>query len=150
MNFKENRLKWPRYIPAFVGCCRKMKLYPKERDSRTGSHLSLYLVLADLKSLTPASKIYVDYALRIQDQVQTRDISAKSKALSFAWIINLTKTVFKPGLGIRPQLAVKPIIRWSDQITVQISIHTMCICGLLGSTIGKSNVQQKIGLTQIG
>ncbi|XP_044498270.1 protein RESTRICTED TEV MOVEMENT 3 [Mangifera indica] len=55
----------------------KMKLYPKERDSRTGSHLSLYLVLADLKSLTPASKIYVDYALRIQDQVQTRDISAK-------------------------------------------------------------------------
>ncbi|KAJ0093127.1 hypothetical protein Patl1_24768 [Pistacia atlantica] len=47
----------------------KMQLYPKGRDSGTGSHLSLYLVLADLASLTPPPKIYVDYSLRIAGSV---------------------------------------------------------------------------------
>ncbi|KAJ0035164.1 hypothetical protein Pint_24214 [Pistacia integerrima] len=55
----------------------KMQLYPKGIDSGTGNHLSLYLVLADLTSLTPASKIYVDYTLRIQDQEKAADLSAK-------------------------------------------------------------------------
>ncbi|KAJ0035163.1 hypothetical protein Pint_24215 [Pistacia integerrima] len=55
----------------------KMQLYPNGRDSGTGSHISLYLVLADLTSLTPTSRIYVDYTFRIQDQVRARDLSVK-------------------------------------------------------------------------
>ncbi|KAJ0035165.1 hypothetical protein Pint_24218 [Pistacia integerrima] len=54
----------------------KMQLYPKGRDTGAGC-ISLYLVLADLTSLTPASKVYVDCTLRIQDQVENRHISFK-------------------------------------------------------------------------
>ncbi|XP_021808691.1 uncharacterized protein LOC110752363 [Prunus avium] len=47
----------------------KIELYPKGRDSGTGSHLSLYLALADQTSLPPTSKICAEFTLRIIDQM---------------------------------------------------------------------------------
>ncbi|KAJ0092356.1 hypothetical protein Patl1_24776 [Pistacia atlantica] len=55
----------------------KMQLCPKGIDSGTGSHLSLYLVLADLASLTPPPKIYADYSLVLSNEVVTNGVSYK-------------------------------------------------------------------------
>ncbi|KAJ0035418.1 hypothetical protein Pint_24224 [Pistacia integerrima] len=52
----------------------KMQLYPKGIDSGTGSHLSLYLVLADFASLTPP-KIYADYSLVLSNELGTNGVS---------------------------------------------------------------------------
>uniref|UniRef100_A0A6N2LUY1 MATH domain-containing protein n=1 Tax=Salix viminalis TaxID=40686 RepID=A0A6N2LUY1_SALVM len=58
----------------------KILLYPKGKDSRMGTHLSLYLAL-DLETLPAGFRLYVDYTLRIVDQVKDRklDLSAKAK-----------------------------------------------------------------------
>ncbi|KAJ6768445.1 TRAF-LIKE FAMILY PROTEIN [Salix koriyanagi] len=58
----------------------KILLYPKGKDSRMGTHLSLYLAL-DLETLPAGCRLYVDYTLRIVDQVKDRklDLSAKAK-----------------------------------------------------------------------
>ncbi|CAB4293035.1 unnamed protein product [Prunus armeniaca] len=50
----------------------KIQLYPKGKGNGIGTHLSLYLALADPKSLPPGSKIYADITLRILDQVNAR------------------------------------------------------------------------------
>ncbi|KAK2650737.1 hypothetical protein Ddye_018226 [Dipteronia dyeriana] len=55
----------------------KIQLYPKGRRHGNGSHLSLYLVIADSTTLSPASKIYAEFTLRILDQVQARHIAGK-------------------------------------------------------------------------
>ncbi|KAK1592655.1 hypothetical protein Q3G72_028333 [Acer saccharum] len=55
----------------------KIQLYPKGRRHGNGSHLSLYLVMADLTTLSPASKIYAEFTLRILDQGQARHIAGK-------------------------------------------------------------------------
>ncbi|KAK1591763.1 hypothetical protein Q3G72_013193 [Acer saccharum] len=55
----------------------KIQLYPKGRRHGNGSHLSLYLVMADSTTLSPASKIYAEFTLRILDQVQARHIAGK-------------------------------------------------------------------------
>ncbi|TXG71473.1 hypothetical protein EZV62_000052 [Acer yangbiense] len=62
---------------TYVGCCRKIQLYPKGRRHGNGSHLSLYLVTVDSTTLSPASKIYAEFTLRILDQVQARHIAGK-------------------------------------------------------------------------
>ncbi|KAJ0092357.1 hypothetical protein Patl1_24777 [Pistacia atlantica] len=62
---------------------KKMQLYPKGIDSGTGSHLSLYLVLADLASLTPPPKIYADYSLVLSNEVGTNGVSYKGKTYSY-------------------------------------------------------------------
>ncbi|TXG71470.1 hypothetical protein EZV62_000049 [Acer yangbiense] len=56
---------------------KKIQLYPKGRRHGNGSHLSLYLVMADSTTLSPASKIYAEFTLRILDQVQARHIAGK-------------------------------------------------------------------------
>ncbi|KAJ0034577.1 hypothetical protein Pint_24232 [Pistacia integerrima] len=61
----------------------KMQLYPKGIDSGTGSHLSLYLVLANLASLTPPPKIYADYSLVLSNEVGTNGVSYKGKTYSY-------------------------------------------------------------------
>ncbi|KAL5849036.1 hypothetical protein ACOSQ4_007049 [Xanthoceras sorbifolium] len=55
----------------------KIQLYPKGRRHGSGSHLSLYLAMADPTTLSPASKIYAEFTLRILDQVQARHIAGK-------------------------------------------------------------------------
>ncbi|KAK2650734.1 hypothetical protein Ddye_018223 [Dipteronia dyeriana] len=55
----------------------KIQPYPKGRRHGNGSHLSLYLVIADSTTLSPASKIYAEFTLRILDQVQARHIAGK-------------------------------------------------------------------------
>ncbi|OMO58532.1 TRAF-like family protein [Corchorus olitorius] len=54
----------------------KIQLYPQGRRHGTGSHISLYLSLADVASLT-ATKIYAEFTLRIQDQQHGRHIAGK-------------------------------------------------------------------------
>ncbi|KAH7573323.1 hypothetical protein JRO89_XS03G0116800 [Xanthoceras sorbifolium] len=53
----------------------KIKLYPNGFSHQKGSHLSLYLALADF---TPYSKIYTDYTLRLLDQLQAKHIVFKT------------------------------------------------------------------------
>ncbi|KAK4856780.1 hypothetical protein QYF36_021090 [Acer negundo] len=55
----------------------KIQLYPKGRRHGNSSHLSLYLVMADSTTLSPASKIYAEFTLRILDQVQARHIAGR-------------------------------------------------------------------------
>ncbi|XP_044487669.1 uncharacterized protein LOC123212557 isoform X2 [Mangifera indica] len=57
----------------------KIQLYPKGRHHGTNTHLSLYLALANVSTLTPGSKIYVEFVLRIQDQLQGMHVSGKAK-----------------------------------------------------------------------
>ncbi|TXG71469.1 hypothetical protein EZV62_000048 [Acer yangbiense] len=66
-------------ILIFVDCCRKIRLYPNGLKHLNRSHLSLFLLLADF---TPDSKVYIDYTLRIVDQLQANHIAVKGKRLS--------------------------------------------------------------------
>ncbi|TQD83531.1 hypothetical protein C1H46_030912 [Malus baccata] len=50
----------------------KMQLYPKGKGNGIGTHLALYLALAEPKSLPPACKIYAEFTLRLLDQVNGR------------------------------------------------------------------------------
>lgn len=59
--------------------CRKIRVYPKGRGSGEGSHLSLFLALADPTTLHPATKIYAEVTLRLQDQEQSKHHSGKGK-----------------------------------------------------------------------
>ncbi|CAN6726705.1 unnamed protein product [Malus baccata var. baccata] len=49
----------------------KMQLYPKGKGNGIGTHLALYLALAEPKSLPPACKIYAEFTLRLLDQFAT-------------------------------------------------------------------------------
>ncbi|XVF38953.1 hypothetical protein REPUB_Repub20aG0147300 [Reevesia pubescens] len=55
----------------------KIQLYPKGRRHGSGSHISMYLVLADSATLVAGSKVFVEFTLRIQDQQQSRHIAGK-------------------------------------------------------------------------
>ncbi|KAM1086420.1 hypothetical protein ACFX2B_011928 [Malus domestica] len=50
----------------------KMQLYPKGKGNGIGTHLALYLALAEPKSLPPGCKIYAEFTLRLLDQVNGR------------------------------------------------------------------------------
>ncbi|KAF3456463.1 hypothetical protein FNV43_RR01113 [Rhamnella rubrinervis] len=56
----------------------KIKLYPTGKGEGLGTHLSLYLALADPKSLPPGSKIYADFTLRILDQMHAKHYFGKA------------------------------------------------------------------------
>ncbi|XP_052296523.1 MATH domain and coiled-coil domain-containing protein At2g42480-like isoform X2 [Citrus sinensis] len=49
----------------------KIQLYPKGHGVASGSHISMYLELADLSTITRGFKIYVHFTLRIRNQVQS-------------------------------------------------------------------------------
>ncbi|KAL4386780.1 hypothetical protein GQ457_09G024850 [Hibiscus cannabinus] len=55
----------------------KIQLYPKGRRYGSGTHISLYLALEDSSTLTDGSKIFAEFTLRIQDQLQSRHIAGK-------------------------------------------------------------------------
>ncbi|XP_039042791.1 uncharacterized protein LOC120181804 [Hibiscus syriacus] len=55
----------------------KIQLYPKGRRHGSGTHISLYLALDDSSTLTDDSKIFAEFTLRIQDQLQSRHIAGK-------------------------------------------------------------------------
>ncbi|KAH9753425.1 TRAF-like family protein [Citrus sinensis] len=50
---------------------KKIQLYPKGHRVASGSHISMYLELADLSTITRGFKIYVHFTLRIRNQVQS-------------------------------------------------------------------------------
>ncbi|KAJ4701064.1 Ubiquitin carboxyl-terminal hydrolase 12 [Melia azedarach] len=56
----------------------KIQLYPKGRQRGSGSHISLYLALADPTTTPPGSKIHADLTMRILDQIQARHYSGKA------------------------------------------------------------------------
>ncbi|GKV06868.1 hypothetical protein SLEP1_g18690 [Rubroshorea leprosula] len=55
----------------------KIQMYPKGRRHGLGSHISLYLALADPKATPSSSKILAEFTLRMVDQMQGRHISGK-------------------------------------------------------------------------
>ncbi|GLT74689.1 hypothetical protein SLA2020_464740 [Shorea laevis] len=55
----------------------KIQMYPKGRRHGLGSHISLYLALADPTAIPTSSKILVEFTLRMVDQMQGRHISGK-------------------------------------------------------------------------
>ncbi|XVF62363.1 hypothetical protein PTKIN_Ptkin09bG0001700 [Pterospermum kingtungense] len=55
----------------------KIQLYPKGRRHGSGTHISLYLAMADTATHVAGSKILAELTLRIQDQVQSRHIAGK-------------------------------------------------------------------------
>ncbi|KDO40758.1 hypothetical protein CISIN_1g026621mg [Citrus sinensis] len=57
---------------------KKIKLYPKGQGVGRGSHISVYLALADLSTITRDSKIYVHFTLRIRDQVLSKHNEKKA------------------------------------------------------------------------
>ncbi|XP_021889441.1 MATH domain and coiled-coil domain-containing protein At3g58200 isoform X2 [Carica papaya] len=56
----------------------KIQLYPKGKRHGTGTHISLYLALADSATLPAATKIYAEFTIRVLDQVHARHISGKA------------------------------------------------------------------------
>jgi len=54
-------------------------VYPKGHGSGEGSHLSPYLLLVDSAALPPATKIYAEVTLRLQDQIYSKHHSGKGK-----------------------------------------------------------------------
>lgn len=75
-----------------AGCCfRKMQIYPKGKGSGTGNHISLYLALADPTNFPIGTQqIYVEFTLRIIDQIYSNNYYAKgikfsSPLLSTYW-----------------------------------------------------------------
>ncbi|KAH9753420.1 TRAF-like family protein [Citrus sinensis] len=50
---------------------KKIELCPKGYGVASGSHISMYLKLADLSTITRGFKIYVHFTLRIRNQVQS-------------------------------------------------------------------------------
>ncbi|PPR92125.1 hypothetical protein GOBAR_AA28555 [Gossypium barbadense] len=57
--------------------CLKIQLYPKGRRHGSGTHISLYLALEDPVTLTAGSKMFVEFTLRVLDQMQSRHIAGK-------------------------------------------------------------------------
>ncbi|XVF28128.1 hypothetical protein REPUB_Repub15cG0002300 [Reevesia pubescens] len=56
----------------------KIQIYPQGRRHGLGTHISMYLVLADSATLTAGSKIFAEFTLRMQDQQQqSRHVSGK-------------------------------------------------------------------------
>ncbi|KAM1438505.1 hypothetical protein FF1_012104 [Malus domestica] len=49
-----------------------IQLYPKGKGNGVGTHLALYLALAEPKSLPPGCKIFAEFTLRLLDQVHAR------------------------------------------------------------------------------
>lgn len=55
----------------------KIQVYPKGKGSGEGSHLSLFVALADPTALHPATKIYAEVKMSLQDQVHSEHHSGK-------------------------------------------------------------------------
>ncbi|XP_050374093.1 uncharacterized protein LOC126791661 [Argentina anserina] len=56
----------------------KIQLYPKGKGSFMGTHVSLFLALADPTSLPPGTKIYTEFTIRILDQLHQRHNYSKA------------------------------------------------------------------------
>eukprot|EP00257_Ricinus_communis_P025702 XP_025013116.1 protein RESTRICTED TEV MOVEMENT 3 isoform X2 [Ricinus communis] len=56
----------------------KIQLYPKGKGLGSGTHLSLFLALADLTAITPGFKILADFTLRILDQSRGSHLFGKA------------------------------------------------------------------------
>ncbi|KAK9934085.1 hypothetical protein M0R45_021242 [Rubus argutus] len=69
----------------------QIMLYPTGNLNGVGTHLSLYLVLSDLKPTPPVSKVFAEFSLRIVDQKHANHLSWTAKhwfratAMSLGW-----------------------------------------------------------------
>ncbi|XP_074382399.1 protein RESTRICTED TEV MOVEMENT 3 isoform X1 [Apium graveolens] len=55
----------------------KILMYPNGKGNGTGTHLSLYVALAEPASVSPGSKVLVEFTLRVLDLINGRHISGK-------------------------------------------------------------------------
>ncbi|XP_022760771.1 MATH domain and coiled-coil domain-containing protein At3g58370-like [Durio zibethinus] len=107
----------------------KIQLYPKGRRNGSGTHISMYLALADTAStLMAGSRILAEFTLRIQDQQQNRHIAGKysywfsasnqesgwAKFVSFPYF-------YRSGIGY----LVKDICMVEAEVTVQAVATTL-------------------------
>uniref|UniRef100_A0A5B6YTY4 MATH domain-containing protein n=1 Tax=Davidia involucrata TaxID=16924 RepID=A0A5B6YTY4_DAVIN len=100
----------------------KIQLYPKGKDSGTGSHLSLYLALADSTTLPPGSKIFADFTLRILDQIQAKHYYGRANYWFSAsrklrgWPRFVTHSYFNlPNVGL--------LVKGSCSVEAEVTIH---------------------------
>ncbi|XP_010265553.1 PREDICTED: probable inactive serine/threonine-protein kinase fnkC [Nelumbo nucifera] len=69
----------------------KMTFYPKGSKEGKGNYLSLYLVLADLSTLLPGRKVYVEFTMRVKDQIHGKHMECKGNqwfgegSMSWGW-----------------------------------------------------------------
>ncbi|KAJ4958025.1 hypothetical protein NE237_025136 [Protea cynaroides] len=56
----------------------KVQLYPKGKGSGMGNCLSLYLALADPNTLPPGRRFYVEFVLRLMDQLHNKHVYGKA------------------------------------------------------------------------
>lgn len=71
--------------------CRNLRLYPNGNKLGNGSgHISVYVELANLKSLPPGSKILAEFTIQILDQINGKHHSTKGKH----WLYQLRGFVF--------------------------------------------------------
>ncbi|KAG5555383.1 hypothetical protein RHGRI_012802 [Rhododendron griersonianum] len=61
-----------------VECYDSKEFNAGDHKCGAGTHISLYLALADTSTLPPNSKIYVELKLRIVDQINAKDYSGKA------------------------------------------------------------------------
>ncbi|XP_010524595.1 PREDICTED: MATH domain and coiled-coil domain-containing protein At3g27040 [Tarenaya hassleriana] len=68
------------FSDAFFSGDRKWKiqLYPKGTRQGTGSHVSVYLVLAEPETLPVGTKLFAEFTIRMFDQLQGRHIAGKA------------------------------------------------------------------------
>lgn len=52
-------------------------MYPNGKGNGTGTHLSLYVALAEPASVSPGSKVLVEFTLRVLDLMHGRHVSGK-------------------------------------------------------------------------
>lgn len=56
-----------------------LSVYPEGNLNGVGTHLSLYLVLSDLKPTPPVSKVFAEFSLCIVDQKHANHLSWTAK-----------------------------------------------------------------------
>ncbi|KAL6952977.1 hypothetical protein U1Q18_041385 [Sarracenia purpurea var. burkii] len=100
----------------------KIVIYPKGKGSGVGTHISLFLALAEPTALPPNSKIFAEFRLRLVDQIYGRDYSAKANywfsasRQQWGWNRFLTLTYFNtPNIGL--------LVRDICMVEAEVTIH---------------------------
>ncbi|KAH9687482.1 TRAF-like family protein [Citrus sinensis] len=103
----------------------KIRLYPKGQGQRTGSHLSMFLALADSSTVTRDFKICVRYTLRIRDQLQSKH----NDKIARTWI--------RPSIGARGWLQFVEL-SYLNKASNGLLVHDVCIVEAEVSVLGIS------------
>ncbi|KAJ0249194.1 TRAF-like family protein [Hirschfeldia incana] len=85
----------------------KIRLYPSGTKHGTGTHLSIYLILADPETVSDGTKIFTEFTIRVYDQLQGRHIAGKvtkwfgRSTLENGWVKYVSMVYFtQPSSGL--------------------------------------------------